>query len=568
MYIYVCCGIIAGVVNLIYFLVASCNTPKLKGHPGIGILFGLSFFVLGLSLSAENRIICTMSMLFMIPGFVIIIICFFKESNAGIVIGSILGSIPIMVLFYITYLKRARVAENRIICTMSMLFMIPGFVIIIIGFFKESNAGIVIGSILGSIPIMVLFYITYLKRARVGILTSFLIIPSIVFTSMVVFIHQRSLQWLLSICSVCLFIMGASGFIYIHSQISKRLFLFTPTCFALFLVLFCVSFTLFISFYIHSNVIVRWNYFGISIISAFFCITSLADDSVNTLLDRFGTEIIHGGFMILASICSIPLVFIPLITYYSSFREWDFSIMIPISIGVILSFFTGAGWKYYQEHYFSKIPNIEKSVLLNPLLSCLFVGSTISWTRKPLTEEMKAAIEMKELAEKRVKVEKERRKGEEKKKKQEEKLRKITEKVKRRELKRRSLKREKIDKKKEKFEKKRRKHEAKLAKLGVIQEKTQLNTKPISVSDEVSSTLSSSSVVPGSPYVTISAPGEHKRKEDSMTLTSEADIRSLCIIGEGEFGQVLLVEVQGLKQPCVFKKMLRTADKYVVKSCR
>ncbi|GKT29817.1 hypothetical protein ADUPG1_014217, partial [Aduncisulcus paluster] len=145
---------------------------------------------------------------------------------------------------------------------------------------------------------------------------------------------------------------------------------------------------------------------------------------------------------------------------------------------------------------------------------------------------------------------------------------KITEKVKRRELKRRSLKREKIDKKKEKFEKKRRKHEAKLAKLGVIQEKTQLNTKPISVSDEVSSTLSSSSVVPGSPYVTISAPGEHKRKEDSMTLTSEADIRSLCIIGEGEFGQVLLVEVQGLKQPCVFKKMLRTADKYVVKSCR
>ncbi|GKT31569.1 hypothetical protein ADUPG1_005975 [Aduncisulcus paluster] len=57
-------------------------------------------------------------------------------------------------------------------------------------------------------------------------------------------------------------------------------------------------------------------------------------------------------------------------------------------------------------------------------------------------------------------------------------------------------------------------------------------------------------------------------KHDSFTLTSSATISPQCIIGQGGFGEVLLVEVEGIPIPCVLKKMLRKADEKVVKTCR
>ncbi|GKT27826.1 hypothetical protein ADUPG1_000212 [Aduncisulcus paluster] len=57
-------------------------------------------------------------------------------------------------------------------------------------------------------------------------------------------------------------------------------------------------------------------------------------------------------------------------------------------------------------------------------------------------------------------------------------------------------------------------------------------------------------------------------KHDSFTLTSSATITPQCIIGQGGFGEVLLVEVEGIPIPCVLKKMLRKTDEKVVKTCR
>ncbi|GKT27085.1 hypothetical protein ADUPG1_013605 [Aduncisulcus paluster] len=57
-------------------------------------------------------------------------------------------------------------------------------------------------------------------------------------------------------------------------------------------------------------------------------------------------------------------------------------------------------------------------------------------------------------------------------------------------------------------------------------------------------------------------------KHDSFTLTSSATITPQCIIGQGGFGEVILVKVEGIPIPCVLKKMLKIADKKVVKTCR
>ncbi|GKT32926.1 hypothetical protein ADUPG1_006967 [Aduncisulcus paluster] len=57
-------------------------------------------------------------------------------------------------------------------------------------------------------------------------------------------------------------------------------------------------------------------------------------------------------------------------------------------------------------------------------------------------------------------------------------------------------------------------------------------------------------------------------KHDSLTLTSASTLTSQCIIGSGGFGEVLLVLIDGIPFPCVLKKMLRIADKTVVKECR
>ncbi|GKT33282.1 hypothetical protein ADUPG1_007243 [Aduncisulcus paluster] len=57
-------------------------------------------------------------------------------------------------------------------------------------------------------------------------------------------------------------------------------------------------------------------------------------------------------------------------------------------------------------------------------------------------------------------------------------------------------------------------------------------------------------------------------KHDSLTLTSASTLTSQCIIGSDGFGEVLLVLIDGIPFPCVLKKMLRIADKTVVKGCR
>ncbi|GKT33053.1 hypothetical protein ADUPG1_007075, partial [Aduncisulcus paluster] len=61
---------------------------------------------------------------------------------------------------------------------------------------------------------------------------------------------------------------------------------------------------------------------------------------------------------------------------------------------------------------------------------------------------------------------------------------------------------------------------------------------------------------------------KYNPKHDSLTLTSAATLTSQCIIGSGGFGEVLLVLIDGIPFPCVLKKMLRIADKTVVKGCR
>ncbi|GKT31614.1 hypothetical protein ADUPG1_006007, partial [Aduncisulcus paluster] len=61
---------------------------------------------------------------------------------------------------------------------------------------------------------------------------------------------------------------------------------------------------------------------------------------------------------------------------------------------------------------------------------------------------------------------------------------------------------------------------------------------------------------------------KYNPKYDSLTLTSASTLTSQCIIGSGGFGEVLLVLIDGIPFPCVLKKMLRIADKTVVKGCR
>ncbi|GKT32444.1 hypothetical protein ADUPG1_006604 [Aduncisulcus paluster] len=65
---------------------------------------------------------------------------------------------------------------------------------------------------------------------------------------------------------------------------------------------------------------------------------------------------------------------------------------------------------------------------------------------------------------------------------------------------------------------------------------------------------------------------EYLRKIDHRTddsvLRSASELSPLCIIGNGGFGEILLVKVKGLPYPCVLKKMLKIADKRVVKACR
>ncbi|GKT32951.1 hypothetical protein ADUPG1_006989, partial [Aduncisulcus paluster] len=60
----------------------------------------------------------------------------------------------------------------------------------------------------------------------------------------------------------------------------------------------------------------------------------------------------------------------------------------------------------------------------------------------------------------------------------------------------------------------------------------------------------------------------HKRKKyDSKTLTSASALESLCRLGEGGFGEVILVAIKGIDGVYVLKKMLRVGDKGVIKAC-
>ncbi|GKT16104.1 hypothetical protein ADUPG1_010856, partial [Aduncisulcus paluster] len=57
-------------------------------------------------------------------------------------------------------------------------------------------------------------------------------------------------------------------------------------------------------------------------------------------------------------------------------------------------------------------------------------------------------------------------------------------------------------------------------------------------------------------------------RHDSLTLTTASNLTSQCIIGSGGFGEVILIKIDGIPFPCVLKKMLKVADKKVVKGCR
>ncbi|GKT29796.1 hypothetical protein ADUPG1_014205 [Aduncisulcus paluster] len=58
------------------------------------------------------------------------------------------------------------------------------------------------------------------------------------------------------------------------------------------------------------------------------------------------------------------------------------------------------------------------------------------------------------------------------------------------------------------------------------------------------------------------------RKHASKILTSPEKLTSKCIIGQGGFGEVQLISIEGIETPCILKRMLRVGDKKVVKECR
>ncbi|GKT36585.1 hypothetical protein ADUPG1_009522 [Aduncisulcus paluster] len=57
-----------------------------------------------------------------------------------------------------------------------------------------------------------------------------------------------------------------------------------------------------------------------------------------------------------------------------------------------------------------------------------------------------------------------------------------------------------------------------------------------------------------------------KLKPPKPYITTPDGIKSLCIIGTGGFGQVLLVQIPGIEEPCVFKKMLQQANEQFIKN--
>ncbi|GKT23950.1 hypothetical protein ADUPG1_012592, partial [Aduncisulcus paluster] len=57
-------------------------------------------------------------------------------------------------------------------------------------------------------------------------------------------------------------------------------------------------------------------------------------------------------------------------------------------------------------------------------------------------------------------------------------------------------------------------------------------------------------------------------KSTPTTISSASSLEPLCILGAGGFGEVLLVNVEGLEVPCVLKKMIQLGNKESVRSCR
>ncbi|GKT36914.1 hypothetical protein ADUPG1_009794, partial [Aduncisulcus paluster] len=62
------------------------------------------------------------------------------------------------------------------------------------------------------------------------------------------------------------------------------------------------------------------------------------------------------------------------------------------------------------------------------------------------------------------------------------------------------------------------------------------------------------------------APDPKPKLPDTYTLTTPDGIESLCIIGQGGFGQVLLVQIPWIEEPCAFKKMRRQANEQFIKN--
>ncbi|GKT27657.1 hypothetical protein ADUPG1_013952 [Aduncisulcus paluster] len=67
--------------------------------------------------------------------------------------------------------------------------------------------------------------------------------------------------------------------------------------------------------------------------------------------------------------------------------------------------------------------------------------------------------------------------------------------------------------------------------------------------------------------------GKRKRKltsadKDPLSIGPSTRVEPLCILGCGSFGENLLVSVEGMRNPCVFKKMFKVGSKSVTKRCR
>ncbi|GKT35450.1 hypothetical protein ADUPG1_008608, partial [Aduncisulcus paluster] len=58
-----------------------------------------------------------------------------------------------------------------------------------------------------------------------------------------------------------------------------------------------------------------------------------------------------------------------------------------------------------------------------------------------------------------------------------------------------------------------------------------------------------------------------RKRDNPRILSNPFRFQSLCLLGKGGFGEVNLVKIDGVPQPCALKKLLKVGDPMVIESC-